>query len=144
MTIKEAYRHIAQLEECTLPKTKWTHDVHLVTGMYIVLSYQKQALTEMKTRIWRYNEVVGKGNDNTGYHETLTVFWLWAVRKFCIDNNITEFNQLAINSLLNDVTLQNRKLAEDYYDEIDLYLSRKHFMRPTLKDMIDINYFFNH
>ncbi len=144
MTIKEAYRHIAQLEECTLPRTKWTHDAHLVTGIYIVLSYEKQALAEMKTRIWRYNEVVGKGNDNTGYHETLTVFWLWAVRKFCIDNNITAFNQLAINSLLNDVTLQNRKLAEDYYDEIDLYLSRKHFMRPTLKDMIDINYFFNH
>ena len=144
MTIKEAYRHIAQLEECTLPRTKWTHDVHLVTGMYIVLSYKKQALTEMKTRIWRYNEVVGKGNDNTGYHETLTIFWLGAVRKFCIDNNITEFNQLSINSLLNDVTLQNRKLAENYYDEIDLYLSRKHFMRPTLKDMIDINYFLNH
>lgn len=142
MTIKEAYHHIAQLEECTLARTKWTHDVHLVTGMYIVLSYQKQALTEMKTRIWRYNEVVGKGNDNTGYHETLTVFWLWAVRQFCIDNNITEFNQLSINSLLNDVTLQNRKLAEDYYDEIDLYLSRKYFMWPTLNDMTDINYFF--
>ena len=142
MTIKEAYCHIAQLEECTLPRIKWTHDVHLVTVMYIVLSYEKQVLKEMKTRIWRYNEVMGKGNDNTGYHETLTIFWLWAVRQFCIDNNITEFNQLAINSLLNDVTLQNRKLVEDYYDEIDLYLSRKHFMRPTLKDMENINYFF--
>ena len=144
MTIKEAYRHIAQLEECTLPRAKWTHDVHLITGMYIVFSYEKRALAEMKTRIWRYNEVVGKGNENTGYHETLTVFWLWAVRQFCIDNNIIEFNQLTINLLLNDVTLQNRKLAEDYYDEIDLYLSRKHFMRPTLKDMKDMNYFFNH
>lgn len=142
MTIKEAYRHIAQLEECTLPRTKWTHDLHLVMGMYMVLSYKKKALQETKTRIWRYNEVVGKGNENTGYHETLTVFWLWAVRKFCFDNNITVFNELAINALLNDVTLQNRKLAEEYYDEIDLYLSRKHFMRPTLKDMADINFFF--
>ncbi len=143
MTIKEAYRHIAQLEECTLLRTKWTHEVHLITGMYIILSYEKQALPEMKTRIWRYNDVMGKGNDNTGYHETLTVFWLWAVRQFCIDNNIVAFNQLAINLLLEDTTLQNRKLVEDYYDEIDLYLSRKHFMRPMLKDMTDINYFLN-
>ena len=143
MTIKEAYRNIAQLEDCTLHFQKWTHNMHLTTGLYIYLSYGRRALPEMKERIWRYNEVVGKGNDNTGYHETLTVFWLWAVRQFCIDNNITEFNQLAINLLVENVTLQNRKLVEDYYDEIDLYLSRKHFMRPTLKDMSDINYFLN-
>ena len=141
MTIKETYRHIVQLEECTLPKDKWTHNMHLITGLYIYLSFNKQALPEMKERIWRYNDVIGKGNENTGYHKTLTVFWLWAVRQFCLKNNITEFNQSAIDALLNDPDLQKRKLVEDYYDEIDLYLSRKHFMPPSLQDMEDVKYF---
>ena len=141
MTIKDAYRRIAQLEDCTLSRDKWTHNLHLITGLYIYLSFNKQALTEMKERIWRYNEVMGKGNDNTGYHKTLTVFWLWAVRQFCLKNNITAFSQAAIDALLNDTDLQNRQLVENYYDEIDLYVSRKHFMLPSVQDMENVAFF---
>jgi hypothetical protein len=141
MTTKEAYRYIAQLEDCTLPTNKWTHNMHLITGLYIYLSFGKQALPEMKERIWRYNEAIGKGNKETGYHKTLTVFWLWAVRQFCLKNNITAFTDAAIQALLGDASLQNRKLAEDYYDEIDLYLSRKHFVYPSLDTMEEIDYF---
>jgi hypothetical protein len=141
MTIKEAYRHIAQLEDCTLPRNKWTHELHLATGMYLILAFGTRALPEMKERIWRYNDVMGKGNTNTGYHETLTVFWLWAVRQFIMNNNITQFDEPAIHALLNDETLKQRKLIEEYYEEIDLYISRKHFMLPSLKDMAEVKYF---
>lgn len=141
MTIREAYRNIAQLEDCTLPIRKWTHNMHLITGLYIYLSYNKRALSEMKERIWRYNDVVGKGNNETGYHETLTVFWLWAVRQFCLDNGIHQFDQATIDALLEYLPLQDRKMAENYYEEIDLYISRRRFMQPPLQEMTGVNYF---
>ena len=141
MTIKEAYRNIAQLEECTLHYKKWTHTMHLITGLYLYLSFSKQALPEMKERIWRFNEVLGKGNDGTGYHDTLTVFWLWAVRQFCLAHHITRFDQAAIDALLADAALQNRKLVEEYYEDIDLIFSRRRFILPSLQDMEDVEYF---
>jgi hypothetical protein len=141
MTIKDAYRQIAQLEDCTLHYKKWTHNMHLVTGLYIYLTYGSRALPEMKERIWRFNEVIGKGNDGTGYHDTLTVFWLWAVRQFCSANYITHFDQTAIDALLADSSMQNRKLAENYYEDVDLIFSRRRFMLPSLQDMEDVEYF---
>jgi hypothetical protein len=141
MTLREAYRYIGQLEDCTLPRTKWTHDMHLVTAMYVVLSYGKQALPEMKKRIWQYNDVMGKGNDGTGYHDTLTVFWLWAVRQFLLENNIVSFSEHAIEKLLAETALKNRKIAEDYYEEVDLFLTRRRFTYSTLKEMDGVEYF---
>jgi hypothetical protein len=141
MTIKDAYRQIAQLEDCTLHYKKWTHNMHLVTGLYIYLTYGSRALPEMKERIWRFNEVIGKGNDGTGYHDTLTVFWLWAVRQFCSANYITYFDQTAIDALLADPSMQNRRLAEEYYEDVDLIFSRRRFMLPSLQDMEDVAYF---
>jgi hypothetical protein len=141
MTIKEAYRNIAQLEDCTLHYRKWTHNMHLITGLYIYLSYGRRALPEMKERIWRFNEVVGKGNDGTGYHDTLTVFWLWAVRQFCEENNIQKFDESAIGAMLNSAPMQDRKLAENYYEDIDLIVSRRRFMQPPLREMAGVDYF---
>jgi hypothetical protein len=141
MTIKDAYRHIAQLEDCTLHYKKWTHNMHLITGLYIYLTYGSRALPEMKERIWRFNEVIGKGNDGTGYHDTLTVFWLWAVRQFCKKQDITHFDQAAIDALLADPSMQNRKMAEEYYEDVDLIFSRRRFMLPSLQDMEDVEYF---
>jgi hypothetical protein len=141
MTIKEAYRNIARLEDCTLERTSWTHNMHLITGLYIYLSYQSKALAAMKERIWRYNDVQGKGNDGTGYHETLTVFWLWTVRQFCLENNVQQFDQATIDALLAYPPLQDRKLAELYYEDIDLIVSRRRFMYPPLKEMENVDYF---
>jgi hypothetical protein len=141
MTIKEAYRNIARLEDCTLERTNWTHNMHLVTGLYIYLSYQKKALAAMKERIWRFNDVQGKGNDGTGYHETLTVFWLWAVRQFCLENKVQQFDQATIDALLLYPRLQDRKLAELYYEDVDLIFSRRRFMYPPLKEMENVDYF---
>jgi hypothetical protein len=141
MTIKEAYRNIARLEDCTLDRTAWTHNMHLITGLYIYLSYQEKALAAMKERIWRFNEVQGKGNDGTGYHETLTVFWLWAVRQFCLENKVRQFDQATIDALLLYPPLQDRKLAEQYYEDVDLIFSRRRFMYPPLKEMENVGYF---
>jgi hypothetical protein len=143
ISTKEALKYVQKLEDCTLPREQWSHGAHLMVGLYMVLYYKENALIAMKERIWRYNEIMGKGNENTGYHETLTVFWLWAVRQFALENNITEYNEEAIDLLIFDETLGKRKLVEDYY-HIAVLMSpyaRLHFEYPEFQDMKDVGYF---
>ncbi len=141
ITTTEALAIIEAHFEATLPRDEWTHEAHLIVGMYLVLNYQKQAVLEMKRRVWNYNEVRGKGNNGTGYHHTLTVFWIWAVRKFMLENNITAFDDEALDKLIFDEELAKRRLVEDYYDEVMLILSRREYFLSDLQPMPDVDYF---
>lgn len=68
----------------TLPKEAWTHEAHLLTGLWHTLTYGKEeALERMRVGIKTYNESVGGINSETsGYHETITVFWMWLLDEF--------------------------------------------------------------
>ncbi len=143
ISTQQAYKYVARFEDCSLPREEWTHEIHLTVGMYMVLKYEKAALSEMKKRIWRYNEILGKGNNNTGYHETLTVFWLWAVKRFCDEKGITTFDEKGIDELIYDETLATRKLVEEYYHPAILMspFARRAFDYADLKEMEGVEYF---
>ncbi len=68
----------------TLPKERWTHAAHCLATIYLIKARPVMDLpTEMPSIIRRYNEAVGTANSDTGgYHETLTQFYLMAVRGF--------------------------------------------------------------
>lgn len=143
ITTEQALSFVERFENCTLPREEWTHEMHLVVGMYMIMKYEQQALPEMKKRIWRYNEIKGNGNDGTGYHETLTVFWLWVVKAFCDKNSITTFDEIGIDQLIFDEELSRRKLVEDYYHPAILMSphARRVFDYPDLKEMKGVEYF---
>ena len=145
ISTKQAYNIVAQFEDCTLPREKWTHEMHLIVGLYMVLTYKEKALAAMKERIWRYNDITGKGNNGTGYHETLTVFWLWAVKRFCDEKRITTFDEKSIDELIFDETLAQRKLVEEYYHPAILMSphARRAFDFSDLKEMKGVEYFLN-
>jgi hypothetical protein len=67
--------------ECTLPKTEWTHHAHLRVGLWHVVTHGPEAaLPLLRDRISRYNESVGTRNtDVSGYHETVTAFYVKAI-----------------------------------------------------------------
>jgi hypothetical protein len=69
---------IQEFESCRLPKAQWTHQAHLVVGLWYVTHYlPDDVLALVRQRIRTYNEAVGTANtDNGGYHETLTRFFL--------------------------------------------------------------------
>ena len=69
---------VRQFEECTLPKPRWTHQAHLVVGLWYLSRHSAdEALPIVRQRIRAYNEAVGTENTDTGgYHETLTRFFL--------------------------------------------------------------------
>ena len=143
-SLEQAENLIQQFENGTLPKSEWTHEAHLIVGLKMVLTYKEQAFSEMKKRIIRFNESIGTINsESSGYHETLTVFWLWAIQQFCNEKGITQFDVDAIDELLFYEPLSRRKLVEDYYSEVILLLpeARRRFIRPDEKPMRGVAYF---
>ena len=65
-------------ESGSLPKERWTHAAHLLTGAcYVHRLGQAAAVDQMRRCVRAYNEAVGGKNTSTsGYHETITIFWI--------------------------------------------------------------------
>jgi hypothetical protein len=86
----------------TLPAPRWTHQAHLTIGLWHVLNRPSHGvLDEVRRGIIAYNTVVGTPNSDTrGYHETITAFYVWAIRKYLLGAN-TEVPLLGLmNGLL--------------------------------------------
>ena len=73
----------------TLPKNEWTHEAHIIVAFWYSSRYtDAEALIKVRNAIRNYNTAVGTINsDSSGYHETLTVFWLRIVRKYLSGKN---------------------------------------------------------
>jgi hypothetical protein len=71
-------------EQGTLPKEQWTHQAHVVMAAhYLTLLPVNVAAGLIRVRIPFYNYVQGGQNtDDSGYHETLTIFWIWILAGF--------------------------------------------------------------
>ena len=145
ITIEQAEQLVQKFETGTLPKAEWTHEAHLIVGLKMYLTYGQMAFPEMKKRIIRFNESVGTINsESSGYHETMTIFWLWAIKQFCDEKGITTFDVDALDELIFYQPLTRRKLVEDYYSEAILLLpeARRRFIRPDEQLMRGVDYFF--
>jgi len=70
----------------TLPKEQWTHQAHLICGLCLMREHPEVDVDrDVPGIIWRYNEASNGPNANTdggGYHETITRFYLRALRTF--------------------------------------------------------------
>ena len=144
ISLEQAEIFVQKFENGTLPKSEWTHEAHLIVGLKMVLTFKEQAFPEMKKRIIRFNESIDTINsESSGYHETLTVFWLWAIKQFCEEKGITQFDVDAIDELLFYEPLSRRKMVEDYYSEAILLLpeSRRRFIRPDAQPLRGVEYF---
>lgn len=65
-----------------LPSSSWTHQAHLVAGLWHQFHHtHEESVCLMRSRIITYNEATGGENTpSRGYHETITLFWLWVIR----------------------------------------------------------------
>lgn len=68
----------------TLPKAEWTHAAHLRVGLWHLLQFPADhALDLLRDRIQAYNIASGGANtDSSGYHETITRFYVWQIDRF--------------------------------------------------------------
>jgi hypothetical protein len=76
-----------QFEQGTLPKASWNHAAHLAIGTWYLVTFPEGAATDrVRAGIQHYNVCVGTANtEDSGYHETLTLFWLNTFQWFLAD-----------------------------------------------------------
>jgi hypothetical protein len=68
-------------ESHRLPKQSWNHAAHVAVGAGYAVRFQDEALHHLRTGIKAYNLATGGDNTSTsGYHETLTRFWLETIQ----------------------------------------------------------------
>lgn len=71
----------------TLPCHEWTHQAHLIVGLWYCVQHDATTATDiLRASIKQYNLACSKQNTETsGYHETITRFFVWYIRRY-LDN----------------------------------------------------------
>lgn len=119
----------------TLLKENWTHQAHLTVAVWYVKNYEfYDAICRIKSGIMNLNTVHNTENTgNSGYHETLTIFWMKIVELF-VKSNINYNTEQLVNKFLKS-TLSNKDLPFKFYTK-ELLLSvspRSLYFEPILR-----------
>jgi hypothetical protein len=120
----EICKVIKGFEERTLSKSEWTHAAHLTVALfYCIVHPFGVAKNLMSDGICWLNDKHGTPNtDTSGYHETLTVFWLRTVANFVAENRRENTFFVLANKLLSEYS--DSKLPLKYYSR-ELLFSKK-------------------
>src|SRR2546423_1165598 len=120
---------VESFESCTIRPEDFRHYQHLTVALWYVssLSYD-EAVERMISGIRRLSEAYGK----TGYHETITIFWLRIVSAFvkqCKDELVTSANRL--------IGKYNKDYIREYYSPELLASDRAkaEWVEPDLKTL---------
>jgi hypothetical protein len=136
-TESEIDAFLGAFESCTLPKERWTHSAHIFGGAcYVHRLGEAAAIDHMRLSIRRFNESVGgKNTDTSGYHETITVFWIKLLHNF-LRTEPTEaratFAALAVARFATDRSLLTRFYDFDVVNSIE---ARRTWIAPTLTSL---------
>ena len=115
---------VEEFMSCNLSETEWTHHAHLIVCAHYLSSYEYyDALLRVKLGIIKYNDSIGLENTiDRGYHETMTLFWVWAVKAYLEDKSDWSLED-KINGLI-DSAFSKKHLPFFFYSE-DLIFSQK-------------------
>src|SRR5919199_1270054 len=82
-TTDEVRRLADAFERCDIPRAAWTHHAHLVVALWYLVCYGPDEGGErVRVGIQRLNAANGvQQTRDGGYHETITRFYLWAIRR---------------------------------------------------------------
>ncbi len=118
-----------------MPKAQWTHAAHIFTGAcYVHMLGEAAAIERMRDRVSAYNVAVGGQNTETsGYHETVTVFWIKLLAQFRRKQPAlarSPFATLAVEHF----ALQRDLLSRHYdFDVVASSEARRSWYPPTLQ-----------
>lgn len=106
---------VAKFSEKTLPKTQWTHQAHILVALWQNMNHDfDKALEGVKAKIKAYNLSVGTQNtEDSGYHETLTIFWMLLTKDFLLRNPSLDMDE-ACHRFLNS-KFASKTIPFEYY-----------------------------
>ncbi|MEZ4980199.1 MAG: hypothetical protein R2769_01145 [Saprospiraceae bacterium] len=122
-----------------LPEEDWTHEAHLIVGLYFLCYFEKSALAEMRINLPEYNVSIGKTNtEQSGYHETMTWFWMTYIYNYFNENfDGIKWNQESLDELLDSELLTERNAWREYYsDELMMSINARQNLVPPDKNPI--------
>ena len=123
---------VRAFETCEIHPAEFKHYQHLAVALWYLRQLPYEAATEkMRGGIQRLAAAYGK----TGYHETITIFWLKVVHDFLLKAD----SRATIFELANEVASkygQKNVIAEYYSDEILASVKAKNdWVEPDLKSL---------
>lgn len=124
---------VSEFEACSFHPSEFRHQQHLAVVLWYVASLPyPDACEQMKLGIRRLAASYGK----TGYHETITEFWLRMVRGFLAECDRTESIAVLANQLIEKCA--NKNLILDHYSP-ELLASpeaKTDWLEPDLKPLL--------
>jgi hypothetical protein len=123
----------------TLPKAQWTHAAHVTLAACLLHQGEEvpSVLPVVRNAISSYNISVGTENTETsGYHETLTIFWLRVVAQ-SLRPLFSASRLQAVRSIVAEYGAE-RSLHRLYYskDIITCTAARRAWVEPDLKPLL--------
>jgi hypothetical protein len=124
---------VDSFEACTIHPAEFKHYQHLTIALWYVANFSyDEATLKVRTGIQKLAAAYGK----TGYHETITLFWLAIVREF-----FARSHRHSIAEMANELAAEcaDKNLIRDYYSE-DLLTSdeaKNRWVTPDLKPLAE-------
>ena len=135
--ISEAEDLVQNFLSLQLKKGEFTHEAHLLSGLYILAHHGDDAMGILRQKIADYLASIGVENtDTSGYHEALTRFWLWALENELSDESgQIHWNQDTVDELISSEKLTERNLWLAYYSKEKMMSveARRGYVEPDLK-----------
>ena len=134
---KEIDSLIHAFQEGNLSRSQWTHEAHLTVALwYLCYDSEQEAINAIRNGIKRYNSVQGiETTKNSGYHETLTLFWVRTIRRYLADESRNRSMVNLANGLI--AKYADRTLPFTYYTRDRLMSSeaRINWVEPDLRSL---------
>jgi hypothetical protein len=133
----ELAAHVRGLLDATLPKARWTHEGHIAaTAGLMLLHPEVVPERDLRGLIMRLNDSHGVPNSDTrGYHETITRYFLVAIRHALARDDASRPAHRRVNALLDGGALGSGKRAlAPYWSEAVLFSveARRGWVPPDL------------
>jgi hypothetical protein len=125
---------VESFEACSFHPSEFRHYQHLAVALWYVRHLPPAAaVTKMTSGIKKLAEAYGK----TGYHETITLFWLRIVSAFAAQTDAGTSLAAIANQLID--SCDNKDLINDYYSPVLLESARAkaEWVEPDLKRLED-------
>ena len=123
---------IEDFEARRLPKSRWTHQAHLLVGLWYLSRHEPaEALAIVRERIRAHNESVGTANtDSSGYHETITRLYLDGIAAHRARHAAVSFEESLRHLLASPLADSGWPLK--YYSRRRLFSvdARRHWLEP--------------
>ena len=134
----EVLNLVHRFEFCTLPREEWTHRAHLTVALWYCLRHSfEEATWLVREGIKKYNASHGVTQTRTsGYHETMTLFWLRIVRKYLSEVSPVDFTLTALaNGLVERYGDKGLPFAYYTRERILSWEARMNWVEPDLKEL---------